>query len=292
MSQNDLSGEDVTKVNRRKILRIIGTGGIVGTVGVGQVAGQPPNGEQGPAEKCECPDDTTVLAKYDFEDCEFELVEGSNVIDITNWESKQGEECEPITVDYIPEGVLVEAICAFGGRDTDTVTDPNRAYQSGLENPGGQRAAISNITICGETALECFQIDVVGGEVIEDFSQTSSYTQQDRLIQVIDVCSDDEEPTVRSGPVTKTVEVDGEDCTFTFENFGFDPTKMEATVDLTFDGGESDPSECKGTLAGYLLPEGEEEGGSDNLDEQELRAYDTKTIVEGQTETLKIDLEQ
>lgn len=118
-------------------------------------SGPPNNGP--PGQSCGCPDGT-FLAKYDFENCSFELAEGEDVIEIMAWESKGGEDCEPVAVTYEGDGYLVEEICAFGGMDTDTDDDPDGEFESDLTNPGGQQAAISNITFCGteeETFPEC-----------------------------------------------------------------------------------------------------------------------------------------
>lgn len=294
MSEDSPTGERVDSPSRREILRVIGAGGLVGTVGGGRAAGTPGRGGppegRGPPEKCECPDDS-FLAKYDFDGCEFVLVEGEDVIDITGWESKDGESCEPVSLSYDPVGVAVESVCAFGGRDTDTDEEPDGTYVSDLENPGGGRAAISNITFCGSTDPECFQIDLVGGEVIEEFSDdpdSEAYEYGERLITAMNGCSDDEEPTVKSNG-TNTVPVDGESCTFSFDDLSFDPDGPTATVSLTFDGGSDQPEECRGTLAGYLLPGGPDSGS--DLDRQELRGYETRTIAAGETVDLEVRLD-
>lgn len=52
----------------------------------------------------------------------------------------------------------------------------------------------------------------------------------------------------------------------------------------------TEDDECKSTLAGYLLSEGDEEGSGANLDEQELRDHDIETIAGGQTVALATDL--
>ena len=153
--------------NRREALHALGAAGALGVFGTGTTAargrgngGGPPNGGgngRGPPQKCECPEDS-FLAKYDFvtddDDCYFELAEGEDVINITDWESKEGEDCEPITVFYTAEGYRIDAVCAFGGTDTDTVEDPDGTFESDLTNPGGQQAAISNLTFCGEEEEE------------------------------------------------------------------------------------------------------------------------------------------
>ena len=153
-------------LNRRGVLHAIGTAGLIGGFGgvasarggpSGNGGGGPPDnggpGRGGPPEKCECPEET-FLAKYDFVErdgeCFFELAEGEDIIDITGWDDKPGEDCEPITVYYTAEGYRIDQICVFGGRDTDTVEEPDGTFESDLTNPGGQQAAISNLTFCGE----------------------------------------------------------------------------------------------------------------------------------------------
>lgn len=163
MSDEEASPTNDRRIDRRRLLAGIGAVGmttgfgpglVVGNPDRGNGGGPPENGGGGPPEKCGCSDDTSFLAKYDFEDCEFVLAEGEDVIDITEIEGKDGDECEPIAVEYEADGFRTDQICAFGGRDTDTDEDPDGRFESDLVNPGGQQAGISNLTFCGEEEVE------------------------------------------------------------------------------------------------------------------------------------------
>lgn len=89
--------------------------------------------------------------------CYFEEETDTGLIEITNWENKDGEECEPISVEWEADGYVAAKVMAFGGNDCDTVENPGTSYTSGLENSGGNTAAISNLQFClEETAFpEC-----------------------------------------------------------------------------------------------------------------------------------------
>ena len=166
---NDENKERFGSQNRRRLLRGVAAAGGTGMLlsgpasasggnGQGQGEGGGPGG--GPPNSCSCPDGT-FLAKYDFitdgEECDFALAEGDDVVNITNWEGKDGDKCEPVTLHYESPGYEIDAICAFGGVDTHTVSDPDGEYTSDLTNPGGQQAAISNVTFCGRPveSAEC-----------------------------------------------------------------------------------------------------------------------------------------
>ena len=206
MSNPDESTESnglLDGLNRRSILQGMGTIGLGSTVSAGTVAAQVGgngrgrgnggrNGERNgngrgsdrPPEKCTCPDGT-LLAKYDFVDdgdgCRFVLTEGEDVIDITDWEGKGGDKCEPVTLTYEADGYRINELCAFGGTDTDTDNqEPDGegvyTFDSNLTTPRGQRAAISNITLCGtESAEETECVDLpVEHECTTDRPEQSS----------------------------------------------------------------------------------------------------------------------
>lgn len=134
-----------------------------------------------PGQSCACPEGE-FLAKYDFEctetecvewdedgeecleeecvDWGFVLAEGDDVVDITyrfdESEYNKGdeddfEEAEPNYVEFEADGYVIQGVCAYGGRDTDDAADEEglTSFASDLTNPGGQEAAISNITFCG-----------------------------------------------------------------------------------------------------------------------------------------------
>jgi len=84
-------------------------------------------------------------------DCYFEQTEGEmDLVTITGFDSKPDEECEPVTVYYESADYAVGHLSSFGGMDTHVDAEPSGGvYESKLESPGGQQAAISLLHICG-----------------------------------------------------------------------------------------------------------------------------------------------
>lgn len=207
---------ELSTIDRRRVLQGIGAAGAIGLIGTGTASGRggPPEDRGNPQEECDCPEGS-VSGKYDFVierdeddnivDCYFEHSEGEDLVTITGWDNKEGEECEPITVYY--ETVehddedlewVVTKVCSFGGTDNHSIDDDDDDWQDGtyvsdLENPGGQQAAISNITFCvaekePEIPVEEFvgyQVDIIHGEPIEQFDPDAgvTYNSENRLLQ-------------------------------------------------------------------------------------------------------------
>lgn len=157
-------------IDRRKLLKRTGTVGVgllggsalVGSAGArGPPEGRGPPGSNGPpGQSCSCDDsDGDFIAKYEFEDGSFVFEDGDDVVEITVVEVKDDDEDEPITVEFEADGFVVQSVCVFGGLDTDSIEDEDgvERFETDLENPGGQQAAISNITFCGtaEEEPEC-----------------------------------------------------------------------------------------------------------------------------------------
>lgn len=165
------------KLSRRTALRTIGATGLAVGFGTGVGAAQPDHagrrgaenrtGEQNqPGHKeFDCPDDMEHLGTFEFVvqedddgnviDCYFEQTEGEEeLVTITGFDSKDDEECEPITVYYESDSHDVGQISSFGGMDTHVDEEPeDGTYESDLKNRGGQQAAISLLHVCG-TELE------------------------------------------------------------------------------------------------------------------------------------------
>jgi len=90
-------------------------------------------------------DEGTVIECY-FEQSEGEIYP----ITITDFETKAGEDCEPIAVTYESETHTIGQVASSGGMDTHVDDSPEGGvYESDLENRGGQQAAISLIHFCG-----------------------------------------------------------------------------------------------------------------------------------------------
>ena len=142
--------------NRRQILIASGAtvGALSGCLGSSQ---EDPSQESNcvPPGQYECPGDGVLLAKLDFEDCEFIQDEGDCTIDITDFEDKPDEECEPISFDWeVPDqDCVVNHIRVNGGNDCEDFEidgETEGSITTDLETEGGQQAAISNVIFCGD----------------------------------------------------------------------------------------------------------------------------------------------
>ena len=171
--KRDTSG----KLSRRTALRAIGATGVAVGFGTGVGAARPDHAGRSGAEKrkreqnqpghkeFDCPEEMEHLGTFEFVieedddgnviDCYFEQTEGDEaLVTITDFDSKDDEECEPIVVYYESDSHAVGQVSAFGGMDTHVDDEPeDGVYESELENRGGQQAAISLLHICG-TELE------------------------------------------------------------------------------------------------------------------------------------------
>lgn len=171
--KRDTSG----KLSRRTALRAIGATGVAVGFGTGVGAARPDHAGRSGAEKrkreqnqpghkeFDCPEEMEHLGTFEFVieedddgnviDCYFEQTEGDEaLVTITDFDSKDDEECEPIVVYYESDTHAVGQVSAFGGMDTHVDDEPeDGVYESELENRGGQQAAISLLHICG-TELE------------------------------------------------------------------------------------------------------------------------------------------
>ncbi len=159
---------------RRTVLRTLGVGGLtVGFAGVGTAQpdynrsrrndtpqGDADSAETQPDDDFECPDGMEPLGTFEFvtiEDDDGELLDcyflqegGEYYITITGYESKEGEDCEPIDVYYESDSHEIGQVASFGGQDIHIDEEPEDGiYESDLENNGGQQAAISLLHFCG-----------------------------------------------------------------------------------------------------------------------------------------------
>jgi len=159
-------------IDRRTVLRGVAASGIVlagipGISGAAAARGGPPGnrgrggspGNRGGGichKGFECAGDASVKLEFVIEedddgnvvDCYFEEETDTGLVEVTSWEGKDGTACEPIAVEWESDGYAVSEVMAFGGTDCHTATEPEGSYSSGLENNGGQQAAISNLQFC------------------------------------------------------------------------------------------------------------------------------------------------
>jgi len=181
-------------IERRTLLKTAAAGtGIAGMPGLVTARG-PPGGKGGqPCHKAfEC---TGTYVKYEFvEDdgeCYFEEeTDTGGLVTIDSYTSKEGEPCEPISVEWsVAGGDSATKVMAYGGQDCVTALnpDPSQSFEPGLEGPSGETAAISNLQFCVESdSLECpsgtrplarydvdgDQLEFVDGEDVVEFSNT------------------------------------------------------------------------------------------------------------------------
>ncbi|MEF8937563.1 MAG: PQQ-binding-like beta-propeller repeat protein [Halovenus sp.] len=187
----------------------------------------------------------------------------------------------------------IQRVCVKGGPDTSSYDgDDLDGVLCAPKNPGGQQAGISNISFCGTEAtetVECFQLDLVGGDPIEQFDPDSgeTYSAENRLIEDFFVCygEDETESADEDEEVTVTPHYDTE-CTFSWDSFNFDGEVATITLTLVE---EATRDRCEGSFVGYLLPEGVTDEPGD-LEEQEFRTSETVILDEGESATLRINL--
>lgn len=154
--------DDVSTLDRRRLLRGVGAISTLSVAGVGSVGaaargGSPPGD---PRASYECPESVATYS-FESENCRFVHSDGDDLIEISYDHrdpdrNKDGEVAEPVAVAFEPaDGWRVTAVCAFGGRDNhleEIEVGPGETgtYESELTNPGGQRAAIGTLTFCIE----------------------------------------------------------------------------------------------------------------------------------------------
>lgn len=164
------NGHDIDRRTALKTVGMVGTGFIGGSALTGEAAAKGREksnqgrgeGNRGPPcfKDFECEEgETYAKIKFITEngDCYFEEETDTGLIEITSWESKDGEECEPIHVEWTAEGYEATIVTAFGGNACDTEEDPGGSYSvdGELTNNSGQTAAISNLQFCLQPIPEC-----------------------------------------------------------------------------------------------------------------------------------------
>lgn len=189
-SKDDVNEQST--VNRRTVLAgaLSGTGYLAFGAGAASARKGPPDHAGNPQKECDC---DGVSGKYEFdgEGCQFDFSEGEDLVSITYDPdkpkyNKEGERCEPIAIDYEADYFYgVTKVCAFGGTDNDVDNEPTGTYESDLTNPGGQEAAISNVTFCLGERADAYQVDLIYGDTIIDdpCNADETYNQQGRLLQ-------------------------------------------------------------------------------------------------------------
>lgn len=317
---DDTASKLSSPVNRRRVLRLVG-GGATSIAFVGAAEAAPgkngrdkksaktkegPGGGVGPCTCEECADgyfcgkvDGAPAAgeSYTFSD-------GSESYSVTidSVRKKNGNE---VTCFSFSSDDDIEKVCIKGGPDTATYdSDPEGKRLCAPQNPGGNQAEISNFSFCGREAeqTDYFQVDLAGGNVADpplygNLDQNDD--KPDRLLEAFDVSSegdisDPDDPLVFADSYngSKTVMVDGKECTFSWESFDFDAQDDRVIIDDLTLSATSDNSECTVTLAGYELPEGDTEATRSNIEDQKLIDFETKTINVEETTSLEISLEE
>ena len=161
------NGEADYSIDRRTALKAAGVAGVGLTGFSGQVSanGGPPSGKGACHGDFDCENEEyyvkiEFVEYYDEEEeeyiCYFEEETETGLVEITDWESKKDEDCEPVYVEWEAEGYIASEVMVFGGNTCDTVEEPDGSYDAdpdesdgdGLLNPGGNTAAISNLQFC------------------------------------------------------------------------------------------------------------------------------------------------
>lgn len=316
-------------IDRRRVIGLVGSGAAsVGFVGIAEgdrgergrgdngTKGRGANGEKrgenkgergGGVGPCTCEEcgDEYFCGKVDSAPVEGETYTFSEdgesySVTIDSVTEKHGGEVTCFTFSSDDD---IEKVCVKGGPDTATYeVAPEEKELCAPKNPGGKQPEISNFSFCGREGedIEYFQVDLAGGDVSDPpfyGNLDDDDDQPDRLLEAFDVSSegeisDPDDPSVfdDSYSDSKTVTVDGVECTFSWGTFDFDDREDRVTIDEVTLDATSDNDQCTVTLAGYELPEGDKEATRSNIDDQELIDYETKTLNVGETTALEIDL--
>ncbi|WP_336337567.1 hypothetical protein [Haloarcula brevis] len=302
-----MTGADETghaaSIDRRRLLGVIGGGAATALLGTGVGAAKPGHGNGkngnngnggdngngnngvGPCTCDGCPEGTFCGKIEGAPEAGETYTFGSDgdSFSVTIESVTEKEEGEVTCFSFSTDDV-VEQVCVKGGPDTATYDDdPEGDELCAPTNPGGQQAAISNVSFCG-SARECYQIDLVEGDAIIDFGEEGPYGE--RKFEDFSVCEDGSNLTGLESD-NDGQSVDG--CTVSWKGLGFDESTNTAGVDVTLESATSEP--CTVTLAGYLLPDGETKFNSGSLEEQEYRNHETVSLNEGESATLEISLD-
>lgn len=297
-------------IDRRRLLGVIGGGAASALLGTGVGAARPDhanggkNGNRGqddnngnngvgPCTCDECPGETfcgkVEGAPEDGETYTFESDGDSFSVTIESVTEKEGGE---VTCFEFSTDDEVEQVCIKGGPDTTTYDDdPAGTELCAPTNPGGQQAAISNVSFCGTGGdeLECYQIDLVEGDVIKEFGGDDDPGETGygdaRRLENFSICEDGSNQQKLDSSGTRK----REGCEIKWEDLGFNASDNTASVEVKLLSSEN--GSCTITLAGYLLPEGETEYDPDTLNDQEYRDDDTVDLNDGESTELKIDLD-
>lgn len=308
-------------INRRRLIALAGSGAVsVGFVGIAEgdrgETGRGGNGKKGGENKgkrgggvgpCTCDEcgDEYFCGKVDRAPAEGETYtfsEGGESYNVTIDSVTETDEGE-VTCFTFSSDDDIEKVCIKGGPDTATYdVDPEGKELCAPKNPGGKQAEISNFSFCGREGkdIDYFQVDLVGGEVSDPpfyGNLDDNDDQPDRLLEAFDVSSEGEISDPGDPPVfddsysgSKTVTVDGVECTFTWGSFDFDDGEDRVIIDEVTLNSTSDDEQCMVTLAGYELPEGDKVATGENIDDQVLVDFETNTLNVGETTSLEIDL--
>lgn len=182
-----------TGIDRRTILKSAGAASGAALVGVSSSGVAAAQGGKPCHKAFECTEGDTYV-KFEFvtetdeegyiTGCYFEEETDTGLIEITDWDSKDGEECEPISVEWEVDGYVATTVMAFGGDDCDTVDDPGTAYTSALENNGGNTAAISNLQFCLDETP--FPLCPFYGTTREDPTEINSIQYDSELGKIVE----------------------------------------------------------------------------------------------------------
>lgn len=277
---------------RRDVLKTITVGGVgavaLSGAGAGVASARGPGGGRagGPCHKAfSCPEGATYvkyeLVENDDGTCQFVEETDTGIFgdSLTVTETKDGDPCEPLAVSWDESGFVATSVMAFGGEDCETVpnpagaynadpnsrdTEPNNDEDAGLDNPGGNTAAISNLQFCvgpdepldcppGTRALASYDVND-GGFVFdsgEDVVEFSNIVSDSDGVKGFDFSSIDGSDADSAPEVLTTVTVEFGSNVETFEvDPDFDVDKTAGTVDLTdATDGISSVKFCQGVYA-------------------------------------------
>ncbi|MFC7185889.1 hypothetical protein [Halorubrum yunnanense] len=158
-------GFDVANINRRKLLRGVSAASVIGVLGpiprrlrvsrklrIINPVSRSSTAAKGDVRQVRVVAEDATDDRESAE-CRFEEETDTDPITVDGFDSKDGADCEPISVEWsVADGYGATEVIAYGGKDCVSAEDPypDQPFEPGLENPGGGTAAISNLQFCAE----------------------------------------------------------------------------------------------------------------------------------------------
>lgn len=267
MANQETSEENDTRWKRRTVLKVASAGAALPFAGAASANGHGPPSGRGPPSGhgqkngqaqndrsgsgnphcADCPEGTTLLAKYEVSGGEFVFEKGACEDAIHNIKTtEESDDGEPLAVEFDSDVFIDSARVKYGPTcdNVDNVLnkpDPKKDTYSGEIDVSDQKRAISHISFC---AGVCYQVDLVVGD--ERIPPGADKRENGRLVAYLWGST---QSTVNEDESNRTGEGSTDSCTI--NNVGNPITVTEdGKASVTFSGTGS----CNVILTSYVAP--------------------------------------